>query len=423
MTYTPSKQYKALGTETITGHLASISAVRTVLGDTPDRWQAEEVGDGNLNLVFIVRAGRKSVIAKQALPYVRLVGESWPLPLSRAYFEHEALMRQEVAVPGLTPKLIAYDHDMALIVMEHLTPHIILRKGFIAGQRYPYLAEHAGRFMAETLFSYSDLALDGETKRNNVALFSGNHVMCALTEQVIFDDPYFDAPLNRHTSPQLDALSAEIRHDSTLKIAAQELKTLFMSKTQTLLHGDLHTGSIMVTEDDTRVIDPEFAFYGPMGFDIGALMANFLLAYFSQRGHATATDDRIAYGEWLLQTLLQTFAVFEAEFSALWRQRRVGSLYPESLFDGDATAASERALSGYLRDVMVDSIGFTGAKMLRRILGIAHVEDMEAIADPDLRAACEAQALALARILITDRARISSFDDVVRMAREIGVPS
>jgi 5-methylthioribose kinase len=30
------------------------------------------------------------------------------------------------------------------------------------------------------------------------------------------------------------------------------------------------------------VIDPEFAFYGPMGFDLGAILANFFLAYLSQ---------------------------------------------------------------------------------------------------------------------------------------------
>lgn len=419
MNYQTPKNYQALTVNTICHHLARLEAVSALLGGTGQDWVADEVGDGNLNLVFIVKAGNKSVIAKQALPYVRLVGESWPLPLSRSYFEHEALKREAEAAPGLTPQIIHYDHDMALIVMEHLTPHIILRKGFIAGVRYPNLADHAGRFMATTLFNSSDLALDGETKKLNVSLFSENHVMCALTEQVIFDDPYYEAELNQHTTPQLDDMAADIKRDAALKIAIQELKTLFMSKTQTLLHGDLHSGSIMVTEEETKVIDPEFAFYGPMGFDVGALMANLLLAYFSQAGHASSKDNREAYGEWILETLLQTYAVFEAEFSSLWREQRTGSLYPETLFSNDDTVASERALSVYLRDVMEDAIGFTGAKMLRRILGIAHVEDLEAIEDADRRAACEKRVLALARILICDRVRISSFDDVVRMAREI----
>lgn len=59
-----------------------------------------------------------------------------------------------------------------------------------------------------------------------------------------------------------------------------------------MIHGDLHTGSIMVTRDSTQVIDPEFSFYGPMGFDIGALLGNLIMAYFAQDGHADETNDR-----------------------------------------------------------------------------------------------------------------------------------
>lgn len=48
----------------------------------------------------------------------------------------------------------------------------------------------------------------------------------------------------------------------------------------------------MVTTDSTQVIDPEFAFYGPMGFDIGAFLGNLILAFFAQDGHANEANDR-----------------------------------------------------------------------------------------------------------------------------------
>jgi 5-methylthioribose kinase len=48
----------------------------------------------------------------------------------------------------------------------------------------------------------------------------------------------------------------------------------------------------MVTRESTQVIDPEFAFYGPMGFDIGAFLGNLILAFFSQDGHADGKNDR-----------------------------------------------------------------------------------------------------------------------------------
>ncbi len=50
-----------------------------------------EVGDGNLNLVFIVTSPIGALIVKQALPYLRVVGEGWPLPLRRTFFEYNAL--------------------------------------------------------------------------------------------------------------------------------------------------------------------------------------------------------------------------------------------------------------------------------------------------------------------------------------------
>ena len=40
-----------------------------------------EIGDGNLNYVFKLDDGEKSIIIKQALPYAKVVGESWPLSI------------------------------------------------------------------------------------------------------------------------------------------------------------------------------------------------------------------------------------------------------------------------------------------------------------------------------------------------------
>jgi 5-methylthioribose kinase len=54
----------------------------------------------------------------------------------------------------------------------------------------------------------------------------------------------------------------------------------------------------MVTEESTFVFDFEFAFVGPMGFDLGALLANLFLAYFSKEGQTNTTE---AYKQWLLE--------------------------------------------------------------------------------------------------------------------------
>ncbi len=48
--------------------------------------------------------------------------------------------------------------------------------------------------------------------------------ICRLTEQVIFTDPYYSAPVNRHTSPQLDDLADAFQHDVAAKAAITALK-------------------------------------------------------------------------------------------------------------------------------------------------------------------------------------------------------
>ena len=411
--------YRTLTVDTAVDFLRGIADVVHLLGENAEEWTISEIGDGNLNLVFRLQSPQGSLIAKQAVPYLRARGEAWPLPLSRAFFEYEALTREAKRAEGMTPGILHFDHEMALTVMENLSPHIILRKGLVQGIQYPRIANDLGLFLAGTLFRGSDFSMDAAEKRADIALFSGNHALCAVTEARVFTEPYYDAELNRWTSPQLDDVVAGIRADSDLKVGIHEMKTIFMNKPQSLLHGDLHSGSIMVTEDDTRVIDPEFSFYGPMGFDIGALMGNYLIAFLAQPRQATADDDRIEYANWILTTVEDTWTYFMNEFRRLWQTERTGGLYPSSTFGDDDADATEHALSRYLNDVLEDSIGFAAAKMIRRVIGAAHVEDLESIADPDLRAECEKQVLSLARTLLLDREELSGISDVVALARDM----
>ena len=76
----------------------------------------------------------------------------------------------------------------------------------------------------------------------------------------------------------------------------------------------LHTGSIFIKPDSTKVIDPEFAYYGPMGFDIGAVLANLLLNFAAQEGWSKDEESRTAYRAYLLQTVKDVWTHFEHKF-------------------------------------------------------------------------------------------------------------
>jgi 5-methylthioribose kinase len=398
-----SAVYEALTPATLPQRLGAVAAIASEVGGPPAAWDVKEVGDGNLNLVFIVTGESGAVVIKQALPYVRLVGESWPLPLYRAYFEHEALTRQARRDPGRVPSLLYFDRTQALMAMEYLTPHVVLRHKMIRGERVANLGAVIGQFCARTAFRGSELCMASADKKADVALFAGNVAIPAITEALVFTDPYYAAALNKHTDG-LAPVVARLRANVALKARAQKMLMRFASNTETLVHGDLHAGSIMATSQDMRVIDPEFAQYGPMGFDIGMLIANYVMAYLSQPAHRGA--DLHDYQAWIIVVITETLDAFDAEFRRLWHSERTGMLFPKALFE-DQDHDSAPACTDLLRDIRVDAMTVCGIEMHRRCLSLAHVADFEGITDPVLRARLEARNLLLGEELILSAERLT----------------
>ncbi|SCB36532.1 5'-methylthioribose kinase [Bradyrhizobium yuanmingense] len=420
MTGDRAGDYRILHEADLRDYLAGLPDIAALLGGEASSWAITEVGDGNLNLVFIVKGARGGIAVKQALPYVRLVGESWPLPLSRAHYEYLALSRQAQLAPDLVPAVLHHNEALALTVMELLEPHIIMRKGLVAATRYPRFVDDITTFMARTLFFTSDLALSAAEKKEAIAAFAGNHALCKITEDLIFTDPYRIAEQNRWTAPYLDGLAASLREDLELHVAVSRLKLKFMASPEALIHGDLHTGSIMVTDGQTRVIDPEFAFYGPMGFDVGAVLANLLMAYFASAGHERARGERAAFEAWVLATVEQVWTEFARKFLDLWRAGGTGDAYPVSLFAGEQGAARlEAERKSYVQRLFADAVGFAAAKIIRRIFGLAHNIDFELIEDPRTRAVSEARAVRLARAMMVETASFRTIADVTNAARKL----
>lgn len=414
-----SDQYRILKDADLRGYLADLPDVAARLGGRAASWTIDEVGDGNLNLVFIIKGPNGGMAVKQALPYVRLVGESWPLPLSRSHYEYLALTHQARLAPKLVPAILHHNEDLALVAMELLEPHIIMRKGLVAGATYPRFVEDISTFLAQTLFFSSDLAVPAAEKKEGIAAFAGNHALCKITEDLIFTDPYRVAEQNRWTSPWLDATAARFREDLDTHVAICRLKLKFIGSPEAMIHGDLHTGSIMVTEHDTRVIDPEFAFYGPMGFDVGAVIANLLMAYLASPGHERSAGERSAFEAWVLQTVERVWTEFERKFLQLWRNEARGDAYPLTLFGGSEGAQRlETERQAYMARLFADTVGFAAAKTIRRILGLAHNIDFELIADEKVRAICEARSLRLARDMLVNTASYKTIGSVTAAARE-----
>ncbi len=411
--------YQALDSKSAVEYVKNCPALANVLPN-PENLVAKEVGDGNLNLVFIIENSddpKQSVVLKQALPYLRVAGDSWPLTRERMRFETQALLKHNELAPGLVPLVYEHDEDMSLVIMEYLRELEIMRKPLVERQKFPHFVDHISTFMARSLFFTSDLYLTGVAKKELQAKFINPH-MCKIQEDFVFTNPYMESPEN-NWNPEIDAEVQAVRANGELKLALAEMKAGFMTSGQALIHSDLHTGSIMVNETDTRVIDPEFAFFGPMGFDVGAILENLVLNYLSHYAHTPDKDERAEYQAYLLEMVRDVWNEFARKFDAVWAENNCGELMPTQYwnFPGGAEIFAEFRRR-YIQNILHDTAGHGGSKMLRRMMGIVNVWDITSIEDLQKRAVCERLAIKIGSRWVLERGKISSVDDLIRIVAE-----
>jgi 5-methylthioribose kinase len=405
--------YRILDRHTVCDYIRSIPAAAQALGHA-DKLEVEEIGNGNLNFVYRIRSGEdpsRSVIVKQAVPYLRMVGESWPLDRERMTYEIRALTLYNELVPSFVPRIYHADEQMSVLVMQCLDDHIILRQGMIAGTRYPKVAEHIGEFLAQTLFRTSAFSMESQARRRLSDRFTLNSELCKLTEEFIFTFPYMEHASN-YVNPPTNAWAREHIHaNSAFKAGVLKFKELFVTKQDALLHADLHTGSLMVNADETYVIDMEFAYFGPFGFDVGKIIANFLMCATSQLHRST---DR-AYLDWLLEQAQVIWTVFAESFQRLWSDTRESAMIIDGLLSPAERAAYQQRT---MQRIFQDTIGFCACSMARRTLGIAGVADIRDIADTAVRSKLEIINLQLATQLMTQHDQLQTIDDFARLVRD-----
>jgi len=383
------EKYYILNTKTVIDYINS----SIDFFDKNADYECTEIGDGNLNLVFRVKDKNtnKSLIAKQALPYVRAAGEDWPMDIERGEIESRILEIEYNLTDGMVPKIYKYDKEMYVMLMEDLHDYIIMRYGLLKNETYPNFAEHITEFLVKTLLLTSDVVMEHKEKKTSVSAFI-NPELCEITEQLVYTEPYGDWPRNNIEDNLKEFVKEKLWKDEALHLEVAKLKFDFMNNAQSLLHGDLHTGSIFVNQEDTKVIDPEFAFYGPMAYDIGALIANIIMAYISADARIEEINVKNRQKDYLLNTLEKTVDLFQEKFL--------------KLFDTvvtDDLAKVKGFKEYYLKDIMINSAGVTGLEMIRRTVGFAHVKDLDGIENDDKRIKAKKSNILLAIELIKNR--------------------
>lgn len=376
--------------------------------DVDARLECKEIGDGNLNYVFRVKdpASGKTIIVKQAGEALRISAEMH-VSTDRGRIEAKILGIQDSYAPGLVPKVYLYDGTMCAMVMEDMIGHTMMRTGLLKHETYPKFADHVTTFMVNSLLRTTDIVLGHKEKKELVKSFI-NPDLCEISEDLVYSEPFIDYNhRNNVFPPNADFVKKELYEDQALHLEAAKLKFEFMNNAQSLIHGDLHTGSVFINKEHTYIFDPEFAFFGPMGYDIGNVIANMFFAWCN--GDATIEDEKEKeeFCGWCLSTISDIVDLFIEKYN--------------KVFDEHVTETMAKVpgfKEWYLEGILSDTAGVAGLESIRRTVGMANVIDITTIPDEEKRARAEKIVITLAKNYIMNRRSFRSGEDYLNAIKE-----
>ena len=323
---------------------------------------AKEIGDGNINYIFKVedKINGKSIVLKQADKLLRSSGR--PLDLSRSKIEANILKIENDLAPNFVPKVYLYDEIMCVLAMEDISEYKNLRTELLAGKIFPNLANNISEFLSKTLLLTTDLFMNKFEKKKNVKEFI-NPELCDISECLVFTEPY-DNNKNRNiiTIGNEEFVENMLYKNEDLHFAILKLREKFMNYSQSLIHGDLHSGSIFINEKGIKIIDPEFSFYGPMAYDIGNVIGNLYFPLYRAKFFMEENEKKEKFINWLEKCIFDIPNLFSEKCKLLWEK-----------YSNDKLLKNEKFRDYYIENIVKDSLAYAGTEIIRRTIGDAKV--------------------------------------------------
>lgn len=325
----------------------------------------KEIGDGNINYIFKVenKIDGKSIVLKQADKLLRSSGR--PLDLARSKIEANILRIENNLAPHFVPEIYFYDEIMCVLAMEDISEYKNLRTELVAGKIFPNFADNISEFLSRTLLLTTDLFMNKFEKKKNVKEFI-NPELCDISECLVFTEPY-DNNKNRNiiTTGNEEFVENMLYKNEDLHFAILKLREKFMNYSQSLIHGDLHSGSIFINEKGIKIIDPEFSFYGPMAYDIGNVIGNLYFPLYRAKFFMEDSKKKEEFINWLEKCILDIPILFSKKCKLLWEK-----------YSDDKLLKNRKFRDYYIENIVKDSLAYAGTEIIRRTVGDAKVLEL-----------------------------------------------
>ena len=329
-------------------------------------------GDGYCNYVFRVSdADGYSYIVKQSTEHLKRRGRA--LTPTRNRFEYEIMELRAKIVPQYVPALYLGDPENNVFIMEDVSNLKLIRFQMNKNHLFPELAKQGAQYLAATHFYTSEFYLPTEEYRKLLAHFMNAEL------RVVMEDGIF------------------------LHIFGSDL---FMSKSETLIHGDFHTSNIFADDTHLKVIDMEYTFGAPFSYDLGFIIANIISQACSAAFRPFDTEThRKNYVAYLISLIEMLYTYYIQFFFEYWEkdaklEYKITNGYKESL-----------AL-----DILRECFGFAACVNFSRVCGDMDTADFDCIKDNELRTKAKFASATIDKMLFE---KWDSYNDIKEVIEDI----
>ena len=279
----------------------------------------EDDGDGYINFVYRVSDGKWKLILKQARKDGR-VAQLKDMSLDRAALEYDYMKLGHVIVPEYFPDLYFYDSENLVFAVEDVSHLKIARFQMNKSLMFPKMAGQIAEYLAKMHFYTSDYYLDTDTFRKLQVRFM-NSRMREVFDNMAFMNRDIGTPEGPgfELDPEYADYIRDLVFDPGVVLERYKLRDQFMRKAEVLLHGDFHTSNVFVDQEDLKVIDMEYAFFGPAAYDLGYqeshLLSQFVCGAFRP---FDSEKERLTFISYAAATMQHLFEEYCNVFFACW---------------------------------------------------------------------------------------------------------
>lgn len=360
----------------------------------------EEDGDGYVNYIFRIQSRKAAYVLKQSRPYGRVT--SFPMGVYRNELEYDAMRIYYAISPEYVPRLYFHDPVNYIFVMEDVSRLKVARFQLVDRKMFPRMGQQVGEFMGRTAFYTSEYYLPREKFREIACRFD-NSPMRRIMEEGIFVDR-FNQPTEVIYGPEFAAFMDSLSEDTRFETERFKLRRKYMSHADCLIHADLHTSNVLVSDEEMKVIDMEFCFVGPFGYDLGYMIGNLISQYAAAAYKPYESEEaRKRFKAYILATIRSLYQNFQEHFILSWNEDVK-----------DEYRNQQGLLQSILEEIMVDVPGYACCVNWFRATAQIGYPEFDVIKDLDLKKKAVGLSLMIGWEFMFSRYRYRSVDDVIQ---------